>query len=281
MAPVLDPSRSFGKQVRRRVRARLDDSLELLDRAAATLGEGGQDAEDAVHLVRRHTKEVRALLRLLDARPTGVTRRVDREVRAAARALGPVRDSHVMAAWNERLGREAPVGAIEAANTLDAICDATRSLRRARARCGQLPTDAARPDDGLRRTYRACRRAHRRALADPSPASMHAWRIRNKRLWYQVRALSAASPIVLGPYAELLDTVGELLGEVHDLDVYREHLASDQESVVGRIEQERRERCRRALRLGATLHAESAPAFAARVGALWRVAARQGPETGP
>ena len=80
--------------------------------------------------------------------------------------------------------------------------------------------------------------------------------------------------------AQLLDLVGETLGEVHDLDVF---LAGDRAtSLTGdeRAELSRRRdaQARDAVRWGATIHAEPASGFAERLVTLWEVAAGQGPE---
>lgn len=296
MARELDPCRALGPEVRRLVRRRLRASLGLLDdaRRATGRGDGGPEVEDAVHLVRRHTKEIRAVLRLVDDLTDESTARLDALVQQAARSLSPVRDAHVMAAVAGRLTSGAAPDVVPdvvpgpaPAEVLDALERATRLFEEALQLTDDLrltvgPRDLRR---GLRRGYRACRRAYRRARRDPSPEHLHRWRIRNKRLWYQVRALSAASPAVLGPLAELLDRVGETLGDLHDLDVFLASLeaASDEGAPMTtpsfhRLEEERRAGCARALRWGSTIHAESDDAFASRLVGLWRIAATHGPE---
>lgn len=109
---------------------------------------------------------------------------------------------------------------------------------------------------------------------------MHAWRTWNKRLWYQVRFLSVTAPSVLVPFAELLELVGDALGDVHDLDVF---LAGDRAEALSEAQRQelitkRETEATRALRWGSTIHAESAAAFTGRLVELWRVAAEQGPE---
>lgn len=281
MARELDPTRPFGRQIRRLVRRRLRESVELLD-AARALDEGSE-LDAAVHRVRRNVKEVRALLRLMGDRRSGAAHELDQLVHQAARCLGPVRDASVRAQLIARLVDDPAAHDLtaETGPEDDSVDRGAEVLERALRVADRLPATAgvAELRTGLRRSYRACRRAHRRARREPSPMNVHRWRIRNKRLWYQVRVVAVAAPSVLDPMSELLDEVGELLGEIHDIDVL---LASGDDRLTDdrrlALVSERDRRLALAVRLGSTIHLESDDAFVERLVAAWRVAARQGPE---
>ncbi|MFP5487686.1 MAG: CHAD domain-containing protein, partial [Acidimicrobiia bacterium] len=169
-------------------------------------------------------------------------------------------------AVDDRAAIEAAIGRFEAALGLVAdleVHDPDVRLRR-----------------GLRRTSSRCRRSYRRARRHPPPRRLHRWRIWNKRLWYQVRFLATTAPSVLVPLSELLDRIGETLGDVHDLDVHVPGGRPDPERCAV-LERRRDEMVRSAVRWGATIHAERPASFAARLGALWDVAGRDGPEPTP
>lgn len=275
MARHPDPTRPLDHEVRRVVRRRLRDAIELL-RAA-----GDDDSvEEAVHRARRHGKEVRALVRLLDAQADAGAN-LDRAVRDAGRTLAPVREAHVAAAIAGRSDRMRVRGGATAERG-DERTVITLAIDHFEA--ALLLVDELRVDDpdvqlrrGLRRTYSEARRAYERALRRPSAQRLHRWRIWTKRLWYQMRFLAVAAPSVLTPAAELLDRLGETLGEIHDLDLHLGAAATR----TGATEANRARLVGRVLRWGATAYVERPSAFVARVTGLWAVARRDGPEPAP
>ena len=84
------------------------------------------------------------------------------------------------------------------------------------------------PDDLLspiKGTYKSGRKALLRAATKPTSESLHAWRKKTKRLWYQLRFIYGESPLPplppLPPHhpVNTSDHLGKSLGEIHDLDV--------------------------------------------------------------
>lgn len=297
MVRELDPTRRLDAEVRRLIRHRLGDAAAALqaviaappcgdERAGRDGGHDGADTADAVHAARRQCKEVRALVRLLDL-DDGAGLPLDRAVRTAARTLAPVRDAQVAA---ELTARTAPPGDPVAAPAPDVITEEhRRAIERAVAELELAAESTAtiRVDDpgaalrrGLQRTYGRSRRAYARARRRPNARRLHRWRTWNKRLWYQVRFLSVTAPSLLTPLAELLDVVGETLGDAHDRDIFvsGEHGRTLDGAQREAIAREREALSARALRWGATIHAESPSAFADRLVRLWDAAAEQGPE---
>ncbi|MDJ0770378.1 MAG: CHAD domain-containing protein [Ilumatobacter sp.] len=268
-------------------------------------GRTPEQIESAVHETRKRCKELRALARL-SREPLGDEfGPFDDLVRAAAGELSSIRDAHAVLATLDELaaaqGRGADLVQVRAGQARLAdeatgalrggdhrLTRATAALLEARDRLDEWAFD---DDDWLAGaiggTYRRCRRAHRRAVRRPTDERVHRWRTAVKRLWYQVRVVEAAAPSVLTPLVANLDALGEALGDDHDLAVLVERLEEDPERFGGAeaagtaeliAREQQRELRRGAFRLGASLFAETAPAFAARIGTYWRRAKRLGPE---
>lgn len=300
MARELDPARPPGREVRRAIRSRLRETIDLLESPHL---EDPDVLVEAVHGARRGCKEVRALIRLVDSTTTGPGKDVDRATRDAARVLAPVRDAHVARQLAESTATitggvdpvhesngESSNGTVHLAaasgpsgdqdDVDERLRTAVRHLRRALALTAPLGRAAGpgQVHDGLRDSYRRAARAYERARHRPTETRLHEWRTWNKRLWYQVRFLVPVAPSVLAPLADLLDDVGETLGDVHDIDVYLSGPDEIGDSQRTELESLRASGASRALRWGATIHAETASAFTRRIFELWRIAAAQGPE---
>jgi CHAD domain-containing protein len=231
------PGESLPEALRRMALGQLDLAIELLS------DERDTPEERAIHDTRKALKRLRALLRLLRnalgeqqfAQEYGI-------LRDAARRLAGARDAQVMLSTLDALLQRHPrklarrpamtelrklLDVERAAATQRALGDGTTRAEvlcelthlRARAQLWSLP---ARPgitvvETDLRRLYRQGRRRHRYAehQADPTTPggaqALHEWRKRVKDLRY------AAEMLGLRPLARRADTLGELLGEEHDL----------------------------------------------------------------
>ncbi len=283
--------RPSARHVRDRAVRRLDDAIDAID-AIEVLGRGGNPDPDAVaeaiHEMRVRCKEVRALLRLVQPADSGARARVDRWVAEAGSSLGTTRDAQVLAetlaglsvtvaeAMTPPAGHDPDSGAVERAARL--LRDARHEVDRWRV--GRRATPVV---DGVAAGYRL---AHRRFTAvrnapsdDPHDQRMHEWRKAVKRLTYQVRAVRRWAPTMLPPYADRLDDLGALLGLDHDLANAVARLeqedAAEGTAVAAAIEvaTARQSAVRiEALRLGASLFAETPPAFRRRLRAYVRSA---------
>lgn len=269
------------RQVRRRVLRRLDDAMAALER----VDDPDPDvAADAVHEVRVCCKEVRALLRLLQPAGSWPRRRVDRWIDEAGSSLGTARDEQVLADTLAGLpvdvdlprtsGTAPATGAVERAALL--LGDARDEVDTWRVGRRSDPvvvgvTDAYRL---ARRRFTAATVPHGDGIDD---GRVHAWRRAVKRLTYQVRAVRPWAPSVLRPYADDLDHLGSLLGDDHDLGnaVVRleQEQASEGSPVAAAIQAARARQAvvrDEALRLGASLFAETPKAFRRRLRAYVR-----------
>lgn len=302
---AIEPSGRVQPDVRRVAMECLDRALHKLD---GLDGETAEAIEEAVHDVRKRCKEVRALARLVRRSLGPEWRRFDLLVRDASDELSSIRDAHAVAATLHDLraagrggdDRELEVVAAtqsrmaaQATETVkagdDRIRRARKLLKSARKRIDRWEVEAGSEwlAVGLDTTYRRGRKELRRARNRPTDARLHDWRKSVKTLWYQTRLIEAAAPSVLSPLVARLDDLAEALGDDHDLSVLVERLESDparyggKKSVkrtVKRARVEQDDLRTRAFRLGASLYAEPAPAFVARIGRYWSLTIETGPE---
>ena len=143
------------------------------------------------------------------------------------------------------------------------------------------------PEPGLERSYQRGRRAFARARGKPTVHSLHEWRKRTKDLWYHLRLLKAASPEILGGYADEAHALSDLLGDDHDLALLRETLKSrtsdlavDVDAVIELIDHRREQLQADAMRLGRRVYAERPQALRRRLHRYWK-ASRTGADRPP
>jgi CHAD domain-containing protein len=210
-----------------------------------------RDRDELVHEVRKRVKKVRALLRL--ARGTvsrKAIRKADRRLRDASRPLSVARDASALISTLDALAdrsvglvpieafarARAPLVArleeivgevLEDDRTLDRTAKALRSVRR---RLGDWESSNDRSDtlSGLMRTYKEARDLFKDVADHPSSDSLHDLRKHVKALGYQLRALVAESSRPASRIKRLVGLLGDELGEIHDLDVLRPVLESQE-----------------------------------------------------
>ena len=307
MAFRLEHAESFDVGLPRVAAERLDDAIAHLD----GLGTAGPDqVETSVHEVRKRCKELRGLMRLVRPSLGGEYKRSNRAVRDAAEQLSSLRDAQALLATFADL-REAADGDGHQGPDLDSIeraqadkaADAAHAigiddprLQRAHAELSdvrerlagwELPDGFDAVASGLEATYRRGRRGLRRARRTTTDERMHEWRKAVKYLWYQMRLLEPTAPSVLSPLVDRLDDLSDALGDDHDLVVLVDSLETEGErfgqgdQIGPAVDLARRRQLdlrHRAFSLGARLYAEEPDAFAARVGAYWKIDRKRGEE---
>lgn len=308
MGSSLDPGKRLQREVRRVATERLDGAIEHLAQALADPEQ--HDLEVAVHEARKRCKWSRGLARLVQPSLGDDFRWFDRTVRDAANQLSALRDAHaIVATFDALLASEPddPVLAearrrqaeISAAATRDAvesgderIATALTMLAEARAASSRWkirrPSDTI--EDAVAGTYRQGRSALRRVRADATDEKIHEWRKAVKYLWYQVQLLHDAAPSVLGPLADELDVLSEILGNDHDvavlvglLDARPDDYGTPSDVAhLRELARRRQDELRiAAVRAGATIYAESPKAFARRIARYWELTRDLGPEAEP
>lgn len=225
-----DPS--VGDGVRRIAREEASHALEMV-RATGELG-------PRVHAMRKTVKKLRGLLRLV--RPVFPGAAAENAVlRDAGRGLSGLRDAAVQLATAELLAERLPEDRRE---ELVAPFRAAAAHHDARAEEEMLPPFAAVMDalilrsegwqlarddwdaiePGLATTWKAARRAMKAARANPDPDALHEWRKRVKDHWYQARLLKPIWPDLMEGHIHATDDLGEHLGLVNDLAVFRDRI---------------------------------------------------------
>lgn len=288
----LPRDRSVQSGVRRIAKEQVDNILARLDRDLAA-------DPVAVHAIRKSSKMLRGLLRLI--RPVCATARAEEAaLRDAARQIADLRDADVMRRTFESLAEALPeparaparaaldarvTGAMPAHRLDGGNHDLRAEFSDMRHRCREWMIDGQEfeaLEPGLTATWRQARkglRLAREAFADDGlpPAPFHEWRKRVKRHWYQARLLEPVWPPMMAPHIAQADALGELLGDHNDLDVLLTTLETEPEPALeGVLEPLRTEILRRrrllardAVALGERLFAERADALAERWGRWW------------
>ena len=273
-----------------------------LAKAHAALADA-DDPADALHDVRKATKRVRAIARVV--RP-GIAARRYRQLNALAREaaaeLSAGRDAQALVvsfdalvAWSAGgfVGQDAARAELvrraeHAAEGLQADPSAVVAAMGTLAAAQRLVAETAVRGnrrllhEGLHDVHRAARRAHRACdgAADDDDEQWHEWRKRTKYLWHAVQLVEPASPAMLHPTTKVLHHVADALGDDHDLAVLTglvhqrpwafgsEH---GRDGLLTLIAAARADLHRRAWIAGSRLLAERSDAFADRLVATWSV----------
>jgi CHAD domain-containing protein len=231
MAYRIKRKEGVGRGIRRILREQLGSAVE-----AARDQESAQ--EERVHEVRTRLKRSRAALVLIGAGQGKSVHRTDRRLRDLGRRLARPRDIVVQAQTfrilGARLSRELPAGLLERVRDVGEqlrgkldeksvekeLRRTARALRRLRRRLRKFPVKRGRRaiGKGITRTYRRARRALADVHADPTPERFHEWRKRVKLLSNELKIIGRAVPELATRYAPKVEKLGEILGQVHDLD---------------------------------------------------------------
>jgi CHAD domain-containing protein len=280
-------------------------ALEQIDRARSELRDTDMEAAESVHQARKRFKKLRGLLRLVRT-TLGADRyrRENRCFRDLGRKLAGARDAEVLletldslavntdgrSSANEEVavlrqvlerrrdehlegsGQDLDSQMAQAAAALD-----DRIARVAKWHPGAAGFAAVGP--GLKRSYRQGRKAMHRALRQPGDAQFHEWRKRVKDHWYHSRLLQDVWPGLMKAHSRELKRLSDLLGDDHDLAVFRqtiEALADDTltadagSRLLDRVTRRQNRLRSQARRLGARVYAESPRRFQKRWRAYWR-----------
>jgi len=252
---------------------------------------------DNIHSARKSCKKLRALARLV--RPGFADyAHVNATLRDAARPLSRLRDAAVFVQTFDKLAAAAPKSidpdrllplraALVHARS-DDPGDIETEVATFRAELGALADqaphwklkgkDADILDSGLKKAVKHAQEALAAAAKDPDGERMHEFRKRVKVHWYHARLLAPMWPELIGPHRDVAGTLGDLLGDHHDLVAFDARLEDGDlpETSVrlirpllhGRMEVLERE----ALDTARLLLAEPAGALADRWTAWWKIA---------
>jgi len=277
---------------------------EQIDRALDEFDDEELGRSDLVHQLRKRCKKLRGLLRLVRG-SLGDDDGYDREnarFRDAAKTLSKYRDAEVLREtydgvmdFFDRGIDRASFGVVRRRFTdrlqdlmadeeeLDQRLDDFRErLREARRR---VPEWAAEVEDwdgiepGLIKTYGRARKAMSAALDELGSERFHEWRKRVKYHGYHCRLLRDSWRPVWKARLRELGRLGDILGDEHDLAVFREAVAGEGDDFPGPrrraalfalIERRQESLRREAIGLGRRLFAAKPKALAAEFARCWR-----------
>ncbi len=263
--------------LQRLTRDRIDEALETL--------EAPIDEEKRIHELRKTSKDLRALLRLV--RPSLPDYKAENAaIRDAAAALSASRDADVVLQTFDSLLHEsesprfAPLRdtlvkeAVEArARDLLPPFRAAMLALRGRVQGWKLKDKDFAALSGLVVTFRQMRSTMQQAEKSRDPVEFHEWRKTVKTHAAHLGILRDLAPDILSGARSTAKTLGEVLGEHHDLSVLSGEIGHDTPAALelqGRIKARMDEREARALDLGRQLLAEKPSAFKARIRRLWK-----------
>jgi len=230
-----------------------------------------------VHEARKGSKMIRAVLRLFQSGLSHSTRRTEMvRFREFARLLSTARDAEVRLAtfrlitaapglhrrravrqMEEYLAESASEKAPQSLSP-ETLAKARATLAWALVRWRRLPLKGHEwklLEAGLQNTYRRARCGHAAFLRELSDVNAHEWRKAVKALGYAVHLLCSIRPAKLKALGQNLDTLGDTLGDHHDLVVLRNYLAGKPWAAPGlalldvRISQRQSELCVQAERI--------------------------------
>jgi inorganic pyrophosphatase/CHAD domain-containing protein len=282
--------------VRRIIRKQMGKALEAL-------GADPPLSDEAVHDVRKRLKKARAAMRLV--RKALGPCAYDQEnacFRDLARPLTEVRDAKVLVDTLDRLAehsservdpraldclrgallahrREVRRRVLEGGDTVRLVKEALEAARERLQEWRVGRRDWSVLGDGLGRVYRSGRAAFAAAQEDPSVENLHEWRKQTKYLWHQLQLLQPVWPALLEALADQAHTLGDYLGDDHDLAVLRQKLQEESDRFSDRgagdtiralIDSRRAELQKQAQGLGRRLYEEKPKEFLDRVKKYWR-----------
>ncbi|MEQ8846488.1 CHAD domain-containing protein [Botrimarina sp.] len=234
MTYTFDPGERPAGELRRIAAETLDEAIALARSVGPSDAEG---ADRAVHEVRKACKRLRALVRLFRPGFEATYRRENAAARDAAAGLAHFRDARVLCdtcrkledaqqgvtrqavrATRKLLQRSA--GDAPAAEIAAALSESAARLAEIRERVGKW--EVSRPKravaEGARRVYGDGRRALVRCRTEGPAEPWHDWRKQAKYHGYHARLFMAMHPAAPA-YYQPFDTLGQTLGDEHDLSV--------------------------------------------------------------
>ena len=208
----------------------------------------GTPCDTTIHGIRKRSKKLRAVLRLLRAGLPKVQPAENALLRDTARSLAHRRDAAVRLAIFDQIAgaNDTPeTRALRAhlvAETTQAPALPAPDLASLEATFQSLALRIESWDlrggdrrilaEGLAQTRLRARTAMRNARDRPSDAALHDWRKRAKDVWYHTRLLQPIWPELFKPMEAEADRLGKILGQHHDLAELARHLRALPDDVL-------------------------------------------------
>ena len=195
--------------------------------------------DERVHDVRPESSDRARRIELCGAQVGKSAEKTDKTVRNwgggwRGRATYAVQ-AHTFRILGTRLSRDLPAGLLErlrdvgeqlrrdtdAKSVEKELRRTARALQRVRRRLGGGASDHGRRaiGKGITRTYSRRGARWRRCTRDPTPEQFHEWRKLVKLLSNELKIVGPAVPELATRYAVKVEKLGDILGQIHDLDI--------------------------------------------------------------
>jgi len=238
MSYELKPDETIGDGLRRIIRRQIENAI-----CASKAKQNGKDTP--VHETRKHLKKARAALRLVrgEVKPK-VWKRADHCLAQVGKMISDVRDAEVRLETVRQLrgflrGKKRSFEETEEllAFELDSFLAAFSEWpQEAEARLGETleqmrdwpwgKLGCKRVRRNVQRTYKRGRKVLDTAIEKMTMKNLHAFRKCAKQLSYQIRVLRPLAPAIFEELNDELKTIGECLGQLHDLAFVTQRLWS-------------------------------------------------------
>lgn len=246
MSDAIDPAQPLTAEFRRIAGRRIDTAIAALK---------GDDVDPATgpHEARKSIKDLRALLRLVRPADEAFFRRENARYRDIAQSLAGVRAAAALVETVDRFIRDYPREA--GAGGLDGIrqtllaernrltaeegdfcrlsAEAVAACEAGRAALDELDLPRRAPEsadllaEGMARVATRANKARKRARKSGDAAQFHEMRKSVKQHWAHIRQLSTVWPEHRRRRVKAAKRLGNRLGELHDIAVMRDLIASD------------------------------------------------------
>ena len=219
-------------------------ATEQIDRALGETRDDSLDVHGKIHQARKRCKKLRGLLRLVRPAIGSAYKKENVWFRDSVRPLSDLRDARVMLAtyddvmdfFSDEVDRRAfaPLRRRLTFRMRDVLSESAapdggidgfrKRMKQARDRVPVWSSRVRDPDAlsaGAGKTYRRGRNAMSSARAHADGSKFHEWRKRVKYHWIHCRLLLDAWDPMISARAEESKHLSDLLGEEHDLTVFR------------------------------------------------------------
>jgi len=271
-----------------------------VDKAIDDIDNNDLDAHETVHEVRKRCKKIRGLIRLV--RPAFAQyKQANDWFRDAAGELSQIRDATSLLecfdALMKRHGdeldaalfapmrdallerRDDQMSRLDCDERLDAFRQAMKKSRKRITTWSLDKEGFVAVSGGLGKTYGRARQAMQKAYAKPTVERFHEWRKRVKYNWYHTQLLQDTWKPILKPIRKQTKHLADLLGDDHDLGVFRDALLAEPDrfgpqqthpALLALIDHRRKELQAWAHPLGQRLYADKPKIYVNRFERSWR-----------
>jgi CHAD domain-containing protein len=237
MSYELRQDEMLGDGIRRIVSHQIENAIK-----ASKVEQNGKGSP--VHETRKHLKKARAALHLVSGEiDRDAWKRADRCLKKVGQLISEVRDAEVrletvrelrdFARGKKRSFQETEeLLAFELDSFLAAFSEWPREAEEQLQTLNcirEWPLDelsCKRLRRNVQKTYQRGRKALRKAIEGTTTKRLHTFRKRAKELWYQLRLLRPLAPAVFKELNDELKSIGQYLGQIHDLAFVAARLAS-------------------------------------------------------